>query len=756
MSKIKRVISALLVILILLLSLPINVLADEKFTDDNKVKYKYVVKNGGVYISEIDTGRKFETFELPSKIDGKPVKGVLDYFIRRYINAKKVIIPDSIETLSDTFFDQLWHVESLYIGKNLRNLSASKIYKINQSQNEYEYPYLNEYPQNIHISKQSKYYSIVDDVLYNKNKTTLISILPCKMASGKGDIILPKTVKKIYGCLYIHKNVEVHPESEYLIKENGTIYNKNKTELILAKITKDKTVVPSTVKKINNYAFRRSWGEIVLPNSITEIPTGAFCDSTITKIVLPDSIEKIGNFAFKNCTKLKTVKLSKNLKTIGSEAFKNTGAFSLTIPDSVTKMGKNAFENSKVKSVKIGKGLKTIPDRAFYKCEKLTDLSIGKGVKTIGEYAFYECMKLKAINIPNNVTKIKNYAFCRCCGAKKLTIGTGLKVIQKGVFYQNSAKSIIIPKSVTEIQELAFSGCKNLTTLNIGKNVKKIEITKGFDSSFYECENLYNIKVDKNNKYFSSYNGALFNKKQTKLICCPSVKGSGFKIPSTVKTIGKAAFFANVKLKSVIIPNSVTTIEECAFSSCSNLTSITIPSSVKTIERCAFMYAYSLKTINIPTSVKKLGEDALGWYVKGKTVNYSGTKKQWNKIKIDKSFGSSDIIFNFNAKECKHKYSAGADLECNRCGYYEINPTLRYVKGVWYYYNNGIIDKSNTLVKHTNGKLYHVKGGKRVKDTAIVKYEGKRYYVKKGVVQKVSKTVKVNGKTYKIKNGIVV
>ena len=86
---------------------------------------------------------------------------------------------------------------------------------------------------------------------------------------------------------------------------------------------------------------------------------------------------------------------------------------------------------------------------------------------------------------------------------------------------------------------------------------------------------------------------------------------------------------------------------------------------------------------------------------------------------------------------------------------WEINPkpALYKINGIQYYYKNGVIDKSNTLCKHTDGKWYHVKGGKRVYDTTLVKYNGTYYYVKNGVKNTSNTLVKYSGKWYHVKGG---
>ncbi len=85
----------------------------------------------------------------------------------------------------------------------------------------------------------------------------------------------------------------------------------------------------------------------------------------------------------------------------------------------------------------------------------------------------------------------------------------------------------------------------------------------------------------------------------------------------------------------------------------------------------------------------------------------------------------------------------------------KTEPMLIKNKGVFYYYNKGVKDYSNTLVKYNNN-YYHVKGGKWIKDTVTVKYNNKLYYVKNGIAQlKITGYVKVSGKWIYVNKGIV-
>jgi len=82
---------------------------------------------------------------------------------------------------------------------------------------------------------------------------------------------------------------------------------------------------------------------------------------------------------------------------------------------------------------------------------------------------------------------------------------------------------------------------------------------------------------------------------------------SSINIPSTVTSIGKAAFNNN-NLTTVSIPKGVTVIRHSAFRN-NNLTSITLQEGIKVIEEGSFCNN-KLTSVTIPSSVTKIGENA--------------------------------------------------------------------------------------------------------------------------------------------------
>lgn len=179
--------------------------------------------------------------------------------------------------------------------------------------------------------------------------------------------------------------------------------------------------------------------------------------------------------------------------------------------------------------------------------------------------------------------------------------GTGYSVKAAGTYISGD---LDIPSShnglpVKIIEDTAFNACR-LTSVNIPSSVTSI----GY-AAFATCDKLTSVVIS---------NG--------------------------VKSIGTKAF-VSCKFTSITIPSSVTSFGEFPFSGCDALNSITvesgnsvyhsdgnccietatntlifgsnnsvIPSGVKSIAKRAFSYRYGLTSITIPSSVTSIGEHA--------------------------------------------------------------------------------------------------------------------------------------------------
>lgn len=175
---------------------------------------------------------------------------------------------------------------------------------------------------------------------------------------------------------------------------------------------------------------------------------------------------------------------------------------------------------------------------------------------------------------------------------------------------------------VTSIGERAFSDLPDMEVLMIPKTVANIS-GKGV---FENCSNLREIIVDRDNPYFTSIDGVVYNKDVTTLVIGPAIHSAIF-VPESVVEIANAAFaYSNVERINTIaseydsssvkdtgdndmegfvlyLNEGITNIGESAFSHNVRLISATLPEGLAYLGKYAFAWAKSLESIELGNSL---------------------------------------------------------------------------------------------------------------------------------------------------------
>lgn len=153
-----------------------------------------------------------------------------------------------------------------------------------------------------------------------------------------------------------------------------------------------------------------------------------------------------------------------------------------------------------------------IPMDAFPYLENLKSLTIGKGVKTIGSYAFFNCIALEKIDLAE-VESIGSYSFNNCASAKEIIFSPKMTSIPDNAVYGNDADVLVIPEKITSIGTANF--VRSYSSLNpkkprvifIENNQAVIDnISQAFYNDF-DGKNVQNARLYVPGRFHGDYDG---------------------------------------------------------------------------------------------------------------------------------------------------------------------------------------------------------------------------------------------------------
>lgn len=346
--------------------------------------------------------------------------------------------------------------------------------------------------------------------------------------------------------------------------------------------------------------------------------------NSIQTIVIGDQITQIGWNAFP-WTACSTIKFGKNVRSIGERAFNGCRNLNgdLTLPDSVQTIGAGAFQGCEKLSgdLTIPDSVQTIGDSAFEFCTGLNGtLTLGKNLRTIGKKAFSGCAFTGSLTIPEGITEIAIGTFSSLYQSSgmftgKLTLPSTLKTIGASAFsYTDFSGELLIPDGVTSIGANAFEECDGFGgTLSLPDSVKTVG-----EWAFYLCKGFTGLKLSASLTKIEERSFAHMYGLKTEVVIPEGVTEIGesafqcshmpsVRFPSTLKKIGKEAFYFSLNCK-IAFPDGLEVIEDEAFALCNVKSAVILPASIKSIGKKAFDSDWSYgKHNDIPLGAYFLG-----------------------------------------------------------------------------------------------------------------------------------------------------
>ena len=344
-----------------------------------------------------------------------------------------------------------------------------------------------------------------------KNGVTSISNAAFYYCTSLASVTIPDSVTDIghyvfRGCVSL-KSIGVSKENQRYISVDGVLFNKNKSWLITypAEKSDSEYAIPNSVTSICDSAFYgcKSLTSITIPNSVKIIDSFAFYNCTsLTSVTIPNSVTSIGSGAFDYCTSLASITIPNSVTSIGNNAFYYCKSLaSVTIPDSVTSIDFSAFGNCANLNFIIYNGTKLQWNainisscnenlkNAIIKC---TDGLIENGNTVTIDNLEYKLNDDDTAQIIGYMGESENITIPESISYEGYTFT--VTSIGDSVFSNcDNLISVTIPNSVKRLGDNAFG------------SVKKV-IYNGTDKEFFEIENIENNKNVIVAKYYDLLN----------------------------------------------------------------------------------------------------------------------------------------------------------------------------------------------------------------------------------------------------------
>ncbi|HFI0976663.1 TPA: leucine-rich repeat protein [Streptococcus suis] len=314
----------------------------------------------------------------------------------------------------------------------------------------------------------------------------------------------------------------------------------------------------------------------------TAIPSEFLANTGVKEVILPKELKVIGSGAFRSTHNLKEIDLGGKLEELGSEAFRNSGLTHITLPDSLTSFGYAAFADSSfLQSVRLPDTLTTVPEEAF---------------RDTG---------LTSLTLPSSVNDIARDSFANA-KISKIDFSTNLESIGDGAFRGNLFEKLELPKSLKELGYSAFSDNKNLTFLYINSDLEN------YGYGYYDYYNSPFRHSD-----YSSDSNSLYVEFKDGVTKIPARLFYGAKqvirvdLPEGLKEVGESAFRGTSIMKdesrgsasSSPAAEVTSKAEQNAPFDAVSMTRLELPDSLETIGNHAFGGINTLTSINIPKNL---------------------------------------------------------------------------------------------------------------------------------------------------------
>ena len=453
-------------------------------------------------------------------------------------NLKELHLPDNVETVQANAIVGCG-IKKLTIGKKLNYVSSLTFD---------DCTYLN----TITISEENPYLDAVDNVVYNKDHTSLLFYPFAK--AGEEYYILDTTQRlndssirstRSLKTLHMPKNlIELGRYSVYGNRNLNAIYfqgdapsagenclKENGAQLLIYRIPSsagwDESYWSSfhladwnpgnsdqesgtfdgvTWEFQGENGLMRFTGTGVIPNFSEEEPAPWTSYMNQIQTIEAEHITDIGDYAFCHAQNLLRLETGLELERIGDHSFGDCPKMSFLDISNVKTIGTGAFENDSSFQGQLHlKEITSIGASAFQGCASITAAILNNQIQTLPESSFAGCTALAYLFLPDSISEIKSNAFSDCA-LRTINIPAGIDTIEAQAFKGNAnlEKAYFYGGTPQNWAEDSFTECNQLTICfrknqngwdGIGNSWQNIPLL-GLDKFYTEKQDHYSFGND--------------------------------------------------------------------------------------------------------------------------------------------------------------------------------------------------------------------------------------------------------------------
>ena len=342
----------------------------------------------------------------------------------------------------------------------------------------------------------------------------------------------------------------------------------------------------------------------------------AFYDlDKLVSVKLPKDLTSLGDFAFRGCDRLKSVDASVTdglymgeetfygcgelhefvappvISHIGNSCFRDCGNLKEVNTSIISSISTYSFSKSGIEKFEADSIGGSISSYAFDNCSSLKEVKIGTCGGDLGDYAFQECGELRSVEFTRGPRKIGSCVFLFSPKLENFVAGEGTIEISDEAFI-DKLKYYYLDIFGNLCYELWDTNREMLKRVVLPESIQKIG-----SKAFRGCNSLSEFSIPQS---VTSFGKEAFSG-------CSSIKS--IEIPNGVTAIEYGTFDYCSSLQSVIFPDGLTSIGNGAFAGC-GFDTLKLPPRLRTIGESAFAYNSKLTELHIPSSVENIGSNA--------------------------------------------------------------------------------------------------------------------------------------------------